>query len=99
MFRKRDVRDADGSMAPAARGAAHLGRMELLAASAKHAAAPDRRLGPPALRRRRHTRPAASRRPGEYAGTGEARPGGECSLTRGIIGHPLAAGPCTDLGA
>ena len=38
---------------PAARHSAHLGRMELLAASAKHAAAPGRRMGPPAFRRRR----------------------------------------------
>src|ERR1700746_1621109 len=51
--------------------------MELFAAIAKHAAAPDRRLGPPALWWRRHTRRAAPRRPGEYAGAGRARPGGE----------------------
>ena len=48
-----------------ARHAAHLGRMELLAASAKHAAASDRRMGPPALRRRRRARRAAARRAGE----------------------------------
>ena len=36
----------------ALRHAAHLGRMELLAASAEHAAAPNRRMGPAALRRR-----------------------------------------------
>ena len=68
-----------GISCPAARDAAHLGRMELLAASAEHAAASDRRMGPPALRRRRHARRAAPRRPGEYAGAGQARPGGECA--------------------
>ena len=44
--------------ASAARHAAHLGRMELFAASAEHAAASDRRLGPPAFRRRRCARRA-----------------------------------------
>ena len=41
--------------------AAHLGGMELLAAIAEHAAASDRRMGPPALRRRGRTRRAAPR--------------------------------------
>ena len=68
-----------GISRPAARDAAHLGRMELLAASAEHAAASDRRMGPPALRRRRRARGAAARRAGEFAGAGQARPGGKCS--------------------
>jgi hypothetical protein len=61
-----------------ARHAAHLGRMELLAASAKHAAASDRRMGPPAFRRRRRARRAAARRAGKFAGSGQARSSGEC---------------------
>jgi hypothetical protein len=73
--------------------------MELLVASAKHAAAPDRRLGPPALRRRRHTRRAASRRPGEFAGAGQARPGAECALARAAPRHSAAAGRIVDVGA
>ena len=67
-----------GISCPAARDAAHLGRMELLAALAEHAAASDRRLGPPAVRRRRCARRAASRGPGEFAGADQARSGGEC---------------------
>ena len=47
---------------PAARDAAYLGRMELFAAPAEHAAAPDRRMGPPALRRRRRAADATARR-------------------------------------
>ena len=46
-----------------ARHAAHLGRMELLAAFAEHAAASDRRMGPPALRQRRRAGGAAPRGP------------------------------------
>src|SRR5262245_37766924 len=63
--------------------------MELLAASAKHAAAPDRRLGPPAVRRRRHNRRATPRRPGEYAGAGQARPGGNALLLAPLLDIPL----------
>ena len=49
--------------------------------------------------RRRHTRRAASHRSGEYAGAGQARPVGECSLTRATVRHPLSAGPYTDFSA
>ena len=45
------------------------------------------------------TRRAASRRPGEYADAGQARPGGECPLTRATLGHPFTAGPCSDFRA
>ena len=66
-----------GISCPACRHAAHLGRMELLAASAEHAAASDRRMGPPALRRRRRARGAAACRAGKFARAGQARSGGE----------------------
>ena len=47
----------DRGVPHAARGyAAHLGRVEFVAALAEHAAASDRRLGPAALRRRRRRR-------------------------------------------
>ena len=88
-----------GISCPAARDAAHLGRMELFAAPAEHAAAPDRRMGPPALRRRRRARRAASRGPGEYAGAGQARPGGECPVARAAPRHSAAAGTRADFGA
>ena len=42
----RQIAPDRGISCPAARDAAHLGRMELLAASAEHAAASDRRMGP-----------------------------------------------------
>ena len=67
-----------GISCPARRHPTHLGRMELLAAFAKHATASDRRMGPPALRRRRRSSRAAARGAGEFAGAGQARPGGEC---------------------
>ena len=53
-----------GISCPTARRTAHLGRMELLAALAEHAAAPDRRNRSPAVRRRRCTGRAAARRAG-----------------------------------
>ena len=40
--------------------------------STEHAAASDRRMGPPAVRRRRRTSRTAPRGPGEYTGAGEA---------------------------
>src|SRR5215831_2531171 len=73
--------------------------MELFAAPTKHAAAPDRRLGPPALWWRRPTRRAAPGGPGEYSGAGRARPGGERAVTRAAIGHSAAKGARTDFGA
>ena len=76
-----------------------LGRMELLAASAKHAAAPDHRVGPPALRRLRRPRGTASRRPGEYAGAGQARPGGERPVAGVDAGHSAAVGTRADFAA
>ena len=54
----RQVAADRGVSLPAARDAAHLGRMELLAASAEHAAASDRRMGPPAVWRRGRLRPS-----------------------------------------
>src|SRR5215467_12456403 len=70
--------------------------MELFAATAKHAPAPDRRLGPRALWWRRHTRRPTPRRPGEYAGAGRAGPGGERAPTRATIGHSAAKGAHAD---
>src|SRR5215472_8131234 len=75
--------------------------MELFAVTAKHAAAPDRRLGPPALWWRRHARRAAPSRPGEYAGAAQpavlaiedlhrADPT-ILDLLRGIAGHGALA--------
>ena len=81
-----------GISRPARRHAAHLGRMELLAAVAKHAAASDRRMGPPALRRRRRARRAAARRTRKLAGAGQARPGGECALAGAAPRHSAAGG-------
>ena len=69
--------------AAALRHPAYLGRMELLAASAEHAAASDRRMGPAALRRRRRAGGAAAGRTGKLAGAGQARPGRErCRCSR-----------------
>ena len=64
------------------RYAAHLGRMELLAAPAEYAAASDRRMGPAALRRRRRAGGAAAGGPGKLAGAGQARSGGERAAAR-----------------
>ncbi len=75
--RLRQVAPDRGISRPAARGAAHLDRMELLTASAKYAAAPDRRMGPPTLRRRRRPGRAPPCRPGKLVGAGQARPGGK----------------------
>ena len=63
--------------------------MELLAAFAEHAATPDRRLGPPALRRRRCARRAASRGPGKFAGADQARPGENAALLAPLLDIPL----------
>ena len=82
-----------------ARHAAHLGGMELLAALAEHAAAPDRRMGPPAFRRRRRAGGAAARRARELARAGQARPGGERPLARAAPRHSAAAGTRAGLGA
>ena len=49
------------------RDAAHLGRVGVLATLAEHASAPDRRMGTPALRRRRVACRPALRRPRDYA--------------------------------
>ena len=79
-----------GISCPALRHAAHLGRMELLTASAEHAATSGRRMGPPALRRRRRCCGAAARGAGEFAGVGQARPGGECVIARAAPRHSAA---------
>ena len=89
----RQVPPDRGISHPAARSAAHLGRMELFAASAKHAAAPDRRMGPPALRRRRCARRAAPCGPGKLAGAGQARPGGKCRAACSAARHSAAGRP------
>ena len=66
------------------------------AAPTKHAAASDRRMGPPAVRRRRRSCGAASGRPRELAGSGQTRPGGKCPIARAATRHPAAAGPRAD---
>ena len=86
-----------GISRPACRHPAHLGRMELLAASAEHAAASDRRMGPAALRRRRRAGGAAARGAGEFAGAGQARPGGERALAGAAPRHSAAAGTRAEL--
>ena len=52
--------------------------MDVFAASAEHAAAPDYRMGPPKIRQRRNACGAAPCRSGKFAGAGQARPGGKC---------------------
>ena len=81
------------------RDAAHLERMDLLAASAEHAAASDRRMGPAALRRRRRAGGAAAGGPGKHAGAGQARSGGECFLARAAPRYSAAQGTRIDFGA
>ena len=83
---------ARGISCPARRHPTHLGRVELLAASAEHATAPDRRMGPPALRRRRRSSRAAARGAGEFAGAGQARSGGKCVLACAAPRHSAAEG-------
>ena len=78
--------------APAARGASHLGRMELLTAFAEHAAVSDHRVGPPAFRWRRRAGGTAACRPGEHADADQARSGGECSVARAAPRHAPTKG-------
>jgi predicted ATPase len=73
--------------------------MELLPASAEHAAAPDRRMGPPALRRYRLTRRAEACGPGGFALPGQARPCGKCPVSRAAPRHSAAARPRAGSGA
>ena len=68
----REIALDRGISRPAARGAPHLGRVELFAAFAEHAAASDRRMGPGALRRCRHPGGAAACGAGKLAGAGQA---------------------------
>ena len=93
----RQIAPDRGISCPACRHAAHLGRMELLAASAKHAAASDRRMGPPAVWRRRRARRTTSRGTGEFAGAGQARPGGKRPVAGAALGHSAAAGTRAEL--
>ena len=71
----------------------------LLAASAEHAAAPDRRVGPAALWRRRCAGGAAAGGPGKLAGAGQARRRGKRSLARTAARYSAAQGAGIDLGA
>src|SRR6516162_1112867 len=66
--------------------------MELLAAFAEHSTAPDRRMGPPAVRGRRYASRAAALRPGEHYSADEARSGRERSLARAAPRHSGPAG-------
>ena len=79
--------------------AAHLERMDLLTASAEYATPSNRRMGPAAFRRCRHTGGAAAGRPGKYAGAGQARSGGERVAARAATRHPVAQGTRIDIGA
>jgi len=76
----RQVTVDRGVSCPTARCTAHLGRVELLAALAEHAAAPRDRKGSPALRRCRGARGATACGPGEHSQADQARSGGECPL-------------------
>src|ERR1700733_5521923 len=66
--------------------------MELLAASAEHAAASDRRMGPAALRWRRRVPGTAAYGAGEFAGAGEARFGGKPALAGAAPRNTAAKG-------
>ena len=71
--------EADRGVPRAARGnAAHLGRMERLAAFAEHAAAPDRRMGPAAFWPGCSCR-TAPRRPRRHPGFDRPRPSRTCA--------------------
>src|SRR6516225_2251515 len=56
--------------------------MDVFAASTEHTAAPDCRMGPPKIRRRRNACGAAPCRSGKFAGAGQARHGGKCRAAR-----------------
>ena len=92
---------ADGGVSrPPRRDAAHLGRVVVVAAVAEHAAAPDRRMGPPALRRGPARRTALGRprehsgsdRPGPNRIRASARAPGRCPLARGPGSETRARG-------
>jgi class 3 adenylate cyclase len=75
----------------ARRDAAHLGRMERLAAFAEHPAAPDHRMGAAKVRDR-HARRAAARRSRSLARTGQARSWRIRPVAGPAPRHPAAAG-------
>ncbi len=77
----------------AARGdAAHLGRMERLAAAAEHAAAPDRRMGTAAIWRGCAGR-ATPRRPRRHVATDRPRPSRIRAPARAARRHPATTKP------
>ena len=90
--RPRQVAAHRGVPRAARRDAAHLGRMERLAASAEHAAAPNRRMGPAAVWRGCSCR-TAPRRPRRHVAVDRPRPCRTCASARAARGHPAAAGP------
>ena len=65
--------------------------MELFAILAEHAAAPDRRVGPPAVRRCRCVRRKTSRGPRESVEPDQARPGENVALFAPLLDIPLPA--------
>ena len=56
-------------------------------------------MGPAALRRRRRAGGAAAGGPGKLAGSGQARPGGKCSVARAAARHSAHEGTRSDIGA
>ena len=75
----------------------YLARMALCAAPAEHAAASDRRMGPPTVRRRRHAGRAAPRGAGEHASADRLDPA-ECCAARPAPRHSLAEGARASFG-
>ena len=85
--------EADRGVPRAARGnAAHLGRMERLAAFAEHAAASNRRMGPAAIWCGCACR-TTPRRPRRHVAADRPRPSRTCASARTARGHPAAARP------
>ena len=84
--------ETDGGVSrPPRRDAAHLDRMVVVAAVAEYALAPDRRMGPPALRRGPARRPALGRSR-EYSGSDRPRPSRIRASARASGRCPLAGG-------
>ena len=80
--RHRQVTPCRGVSPKARRDAAHLGRILVVATVAKYAVAPDRRVGSPAFRRRRHPRWPTPRRPREHFAADRSRSRRTCAARR-----------------
>ena len=88
--RDRQIAARRGVSPEARRDSAHLGGILVLATLAEYAAAPDRRMGPPALRRRRHSRWPAPRRPREHVAADRSRSRRACAAAL----RPSSTSPC-----